>query len=41
MSDTFIHAPEQTSRFNTFVVGAMMAAVLILSAALLFSPFVA
>ncbi|MGD0190339.1 MAG: hypothetical protein ABSD74_06325 [Rhizomicrobium sp.] len=41
MSESFIHAPEQTSRFNTFVIGAMMTAVLVLSAVLFFSPFAA
>jgi hypothetical protein len=39
MTQTFIHAPEQGSRINTYVVGTLMTAVLVLSAVLLFSPF--
>lgn len=41
MSQFPIHAPEQTSRFNTYVSNFLMGAVLILSAVLFYGQFAA
>jgi hypothetical protein len=41
MTQVSIHAPRQESRLNTYVVGAFMAAVLVLSAVMFLSPFAA
>jgi len=41
MTQISIHAPEQSSRLNTYIVGALMTAVLVLSAVMVFGQFVA
>ena len=35
----FNHVPEQSSRFNSFVVGSLMGAMIVLAGLLSFAPY--
>jgi len=35
----FNHIPEQSSRFNTFVIGSLMSAIIVLAGLLSFAPY--
>jgi hypothetical protein len=39
MTQEFNHIPEQTSRFNNFIIGTLMSTVLILAGLLSFAPY--
>ena len=39
MTQEFNHIPEQSSRFNNFVIGTLMSTVIILAGLLSFAPY--
>jgi hypothetical protein len=39
MTHQFHHIPEQSSRLNTFVTGALMSAMIVLAGLLSFAPY--
>jgi hypothetical protein len=39
MTQEFTHIPEQSSRFNNFVIGTLMSTMIILAGLLSFAPY--
>ena len=39
MTQEFQHIPEQSSRFDRFVIGSLMSAVIVLAGLLTFAPY--